>query len=84
MLGSTYLGTKDIDVLITGATLLHRLQQEQGRIFTLFAMHVCEVHDFETRDDMLKCIGHILKTGDILIRHLMVWNLQSCRGCKNN
>ena len=32
-------------------------------------MHGCEVHDFETRDDMLKCIGHILKTGDnILIK----------------
>ena len=38
-------------------------------IDTNYNAHGCEVHDFETRDDMLKCIGHILKTGDnILIK----------------
>ena len=31
--------------------------------------HGCEVHDYATRDDMLKCIGQILKKGDnILIK----------------
>ena len=36
-------------------------------IDTNYNAHGCEVHDFETRDDMLKCIGHILKTGDNIL-----------------
>ncbi len=35
-----YLGTKDIDVLITAGDLAHRLRQEQGRILTLITMRM--------------------------------------------
>jgi UDP-N-acetylmuramoyl-tripeptide--D-alanyl-D-alanine ligase len=65
-----YLGTKDIDVLITAGDLAAQIAAgTRAYIDTNYNAHGCEVHDFETRDDMLKCIGHILKTGDnILIK----------------
>ena len=65
-----YLGTKDIDVLITAGELAAQIAEgTRAYIDTNYNAHGCEVHDFETRDDMLKCIGHILKTGDnILIK----------------
>ena len=65
-----YLGTKDIDVLITAGDLAAQIAEgTRAYIDTNYNAHGCEVHDFETRDDMLKCIGHILKTGDnILIK----------------
>ena len=65
-----YLGTKDIDVLITAGDLAAQIAAgTRAYIYTNYNAHGCEVHDFETRDDMLKCIGHILKTGDnILIK----------------
>ena len=65
-----YLGTKDIDVLITAGDLAAQIAAgTRAYIDTNYNAHGCEVHDFETRDDMLKSIGHILKTGDnILIK----------------
>ena len=65
-----YLGTKDIDVLITAGDLAAQIAAgTRAYIDTNYNAHGCEVHDFETRDDLLKSIGHILKTGDnILIK----------------
>ena len=65
-----YLGTKDIDVLITAGDLAAQIAAgTRAYIEANYNAHGCEVHDYATRDDMLKCIGQILKKGDnILIK----------------
>ena len=65
-----YLATKDIDVLITAGHLADNIASgTKDYIRTHYNASECEVHSFDTRDDMLKCIGQILKKNDnILIK----------------
>lgn len=65
-----YLATKDIDVLITAGHLADNIASgTKDYIRTHYNASECEVHSFDTRDEMLKCIGQILKKNDnILIK----------------
>lgn len=65
-----YLGTKNIDVLITAGALAANIAEgTRNYVNTHYNAHGCEVHEFKTREDMLKCIGQILNKDDnILIK----------------
>jgi UDP-N-acetylmuramoyl-tripeptide--D-alanyl-D-alanine ligase len=63
-----YLGTKSIDVLITAGRLAKQLSAgAQDYIQMHYNSHECEIHSFETKEEMADKLPEYLKKGDNIL-----------------
>lgn len=73
-----YLATKDIDVLLTAGKLAKNIADGARDYYEAnYNAYECEVHDFETRDELLENIGQFINNNDnILVKasHGMEFN----------
>lgn len=63
-----YLGTKQIDVLLTAGKLAHELALgAQDYVDTNYQSYETQIHSYETRDELIAHLGEYIKTGDNIL-----------------
>ena len=63
-----YLGTKSIDVLLTAGGLAKQLAEGTiDYIDNHYKAHECEVHAYDTRDELISDLANVIKKGDNIL-----------------